>query len=654
MKAEETDIHVARFAAILRPPPDISVTEWAEQNRILRRDYAREPGPWRSSRTPYLVEPLNRLGVTDPCIEVVTVFPSQTGKTTISENWLGYIAGVSPGPSMFAQPTDDDCADWVDSRIQPMIDDCPDLSARFDRINAPDAVATKLKKRFSGGMVYFKGTNSSSKSRSKAIRFLDLDEIDAFKVALARDGNPLKLFVARTTTYGSQAKVHYSSTPTEESTSRIWQEYLASDQHRFWIVLPCCQIRQQLEFKNLRPGDKNPTGRTVYQCPFCGSYIEEHQKNELLATGIWAPWIEQEDERESALNELAVATGCDQIDDVTWEITQHPAWCRRAARTSGKRYGYHINGLYSPYGWLSWQTIWDEFAAAQGDPETLQAWTNTRMAEVWRGMKGDRVDDDALMQLSVTYPRPVPDDVGIITGGVDVQDDRLEVLIAGWGQHGASWHIDHRIIYGDPEGDDAWDEVDDMLSADYDGLRVSAACVDTGGHHTDRAYMYCRSRFKRKILAIKGSSNPRDPIWPVRSTVIKRLSVNLFVIGVHKAKYAIFQKLQKGPDEQGRFYFPDTWEDEYCREYLAQLTAEQLVRYRRGGNWEHRFDKLRDRNEILDLWTYAYAASVALRHFGVSIDRARERRSENLGVAVTARPVLRENKYLERRSGWLA
>lgn len=635
-------------AEALRPPPMMTVSEWATRHRLLRKDYAKEPGLWRMERTPYLVEPMNRLSIQDPCLEVVTVFPSQTGKTTISENWLGYIADVAPGPCMFVQPTDDDCADWVDSRIQPMIEDCPSLVAKFDKPNDPEGVATKLKKGFRGGTVYFKGTNSSSKSRSKSIRFLDLDEIDAFKTAVARDGNPVKLFVARTTTYGRQAKIHYSSTPTEEATSRIWQEYLASDQHRFWVVLPCCETRQQLEFKHLRPPHKSPTGQATYQCPHCGTFIEEHTKNEFLKTGLWAPWIEQEDERQIILDLIAEEDGV-EISETAWEIVHHPRWVQQASRTGGRRMGYHLNGLYSPYGWLSWQTIWQEFEAAQGDPENLQVWVNTRMAEVWRGMQGDRVDEGNLAKLCIPYPRTVPDEVGLLTGAIDIQDDRLEVLIAGWGRFNAPWHIDHRVIYGDPEDDDVWTEADRMLLAEYEGLRVSAACIDTGGHHTDKAYLFCKPRFRRRVFAVKGSSNSKDPVWPIRATMIKRLAINLFVIGVHKAKYTLFQRLQKLAGEPGCFHFPKSWDEDYQREYFAQLTAEQLIRYRKAGDWEQRFDKIRERNEVLDLWTYAYAACVALRHFGVNPEHEQARRLE---PPSTTPPTKRQNEFSERRRGW--
>ena len=623
-------------------PETLTVSEWAASKRVLRGDYSREPGLWQAERTPYVIEPMNRLGITDPCRELVTVFPSQTGKTTIAENWLGYIVDISPGPVMMATPTDDDAADWVDSRIQPMIDDCAALKAKFDTPFQTGSVVTKLKKAFRGGLVYFKGTNSSSKSRAKAIRFLNLDEIDAFKTNVGRDGNPLKLFMARTTTYGRQAKIHFSSTPTEELTSRIWQEYLASDQHRFFVVLPCCGVRQQLEFRHLRPGNKNPTGHVVYQCPFCEAYVEEREKNNFLATGAWAPWIEQVEEREAVLEQLGDA-------DVSWETTQTPIWRAKSARTSGRRQGYHINGLYSPYGWLSWQQIWDEFEAARGDPESLQAWTNTRMAEVWTGIKGDRVDDDALGALVVPYSRPVPDGVLHLTAGIDTQDDRIELLIAGWGDNGAAYHVDHKVIFGDPEADDVWEEVGRVLADDYDGFNIGCTCVDSGGHHTDRVYMFCKSRTRQRIFAIKGSSTQTAPIWPVNSTVIKRLAVRMFVVGVHKAKYAIFQKLQKKPDDVGRFYFPDSWTDEYREEYFSQLTAEQMTRYRKAGTFETRFEKLRERNEVLDLWVYAYTAHVALRHFGMQ-----NRPRINREVVVVAPVVkVRENKFMAReRRGW--
>jgi phage terminase large subunit GpA-like protein len=630
----------------LRPAPLITVSQWATKYRKLRKDYAKEPGDWRPERTPFLVEPMDKLSVHDPCREVVTLFPSQVGKTTIGENWLGYIVDVAPGPTMFVQPTDDDCADWVDSRIQPMIEDCPSLLEKFDKSNDPDGVATKLKKGFRGGTVYFKGTNSSSKSRSKSIRYLLLDEEDAFKVALAKDGNPVKLFEARTTTFGAQAKIYKSSTPTDEATSRIWQDYLSSDQHKYWVPLPCCGTMQLLEYRHLCASHKTPNNVVAYRCPHCGCYVLEHAKNDFLVQGKWALWIEQEGERQAALDLIGAELGA-PVQSITWEIVNHPIWMQLAARTNGKKVGYWLNGLYSPFGWLSWNQILDEHAEAKEDLDSLQAWVNTRMAEVWTGAKGEKIEESTLTRLCIPYTRSVPDPIVTLTLGGDVQKDRIEAIVAGWEANRAPWHVDHRIIYGDPEGDDIWEELDRCLLDSYEGLRIAAACIDSG-YLPDRTYRFCRQRFARNVWATKGSTNPKDPIFPFRATLAKgkHSSSNLYLLGVHQAKKRLMERLHKGPDDAGCFHFRDDWEEEYRDEYFAQLTAETLVPHKRAGVKIEEWVKTRPRNEVLDAWVYAYAALVGLIQNGYRPHVRRQETQSN--ASVTTRP----NNFLERRAGW--
>ncbi len=56
---------------MLRPPPQLTVSEWAERHRMLGSRASAEPGPWRTSRTPYLKDVMDALSAVHPARRVV-------------------------------------------------------------------------------------------------------------------------------------------------------------------------------------------------------------------------------------------------------------------------------------------------------------------------------------------------------------------------------------------------------------------------------------------------------------------------------------------------------------------------------------------------------------------------------------------------------
>lgn len=665
MPSASTNSNLARLTALvascLRETPRMTPVEWGAKNRVLRPDFAAEPGLWNPERTPYVKAPLNKLDVRDPCQEVVTVFASQTGKTSMIEVASGYIVDVAPASAMFVQPSDDDASDFVTARIDPLIDDCPSLREKFDKQQDKSKrkrSAKILKKGFRGGTFYYRGAGSPNKARSKSVRYLFLDEISAFKDALGKDGNPVALYEKRVTTYGKSAKIYKSSTPTDEKTCRIWPEYLSSDQHKYWVPLPCCGTWQVLDYQHITHATKSPLGVASYHCPHCGAHVPESAKDDFMPRGDWALWIEQADERADALEAISDALGLLENTrltdvDITWEIVHHPEWMRRAARTHGRKCGYWLSGLYSPYRWLYWDQIIDEHRLAKGDPEAMRVWTNTRLAEVFRGMEGEKVDERNLERLCIPYARPVPDAVRFLTAGADIQADRIELLIAGWDESKAPWHIDHRIIYGDTDQDDVWDELERLLCGTYDGLPISAACIDSG-YLTDRVYRFLLRRKRATWWATKGSGRADDPIFPFRATQIKsKAGTNQFrLIGVHRAKKRLMERLQREPDALGCFHFPANaaeWTEDYRDEYFAQFCAEKLIATRHAGVLREEWVKTRARNEILDLWVYAYAAFVGITQ---NAYKPRERVSA-AQAAAPATPPRKAPAFIPRQRSWL-
>ena len=309
-----------------------------------------------------------------------------------------------------------------------------------------------------------------------------------------------------------------------------------------------------------------------YRCGQCEQLIAEHFKPEMLERGRW---VAQEPE----------------VTDVA---------------------GFHLNALYAPYGWAnSWARLAKEWTDIdrQRDRGRLQTFVNTNLAETW-AEEGEKVDACDLMNRREVYTALVPHEVLVITAAVDVQDDRLEAEVCGWGQGEESWSIDYKRFYGSPGQAEVWAELDAFLEQTWHTgrgtMRILKVCVDTGGHFTKEAYAFVRPRQGRGLCAVKGSNQPAHALVgrPSRRNLG---GVNLFPIGTDTAKNTLFYRFKLDTFGPGYCHFPDL--PEYDQEYFAQLTAEtKKPKYHRGMLVGSTYVKIRARNEALDLKVMNLAA----------------------------------------------
>ena len=264
-----------------------------------------------------------------------------------------------------------------------------------------------------------------------------------------------------------------------------------------------------------------------------------------------------------------------------------------------------------------------EHKASKDDPVRLKVWVNTKLAETWEDREGEELDAEGLMAKRERYGPAVPAEVAVLTCGVDVQDDRLELEVVGWARDEESWSVDYRVLWGDPSGPQIWNELEGYLSQTFEhetlasGLTIEAACLDTGGHHTLAAYAFCKGKERRRIWAIKGSAGAK-PIWPRRPSKNNKGRVNLFTLGVDAAKEAIHARLKKAEPGPGYMHFPMDRD----AAYFEQLTAERVrTRYVKGHAKREWVKPDSRRNEALDCRVYAYAALHGLMSMGLSLNR---------------------------------
>jgi phage terminase large subunit GpA-like protein len=568
----------------MRPEPQIDVSAWAERHFVLPPTSA-EPGPWRTKRTPYLREIMAALSTGNPAERIVFMKGAQLGGTSCGLAWIGYVIHNAPGIMMMVQPSIDMVRRNTTTRIDPMIEASPVLRELVAAPRSRDSGNSLFRKSFPGGQLVMTGANSAIGLRSTPVRYLFLDEVDGYPADANNEGDPVALAIQRTATFRGRRKIYMVSTPTLKDHSRIAAAYEESDKRMFFVPCLHCGDMAPITWARIQW----PEGRR-YQasliCEKCGGIHFEHDKPRLLEAGEW----------------------------------------RATAQGDGRTIGFHLSALYSP--WETWAEIALEHGQVRKDPPRLQVWTNTKLAECWEDMGGEILQADPLMDRREDWGKPLPEGVALLTAGVDVQGDRIEAQVVGWGTDEESWVIDYRVIWGDPSGPRIWNDLDSFLQTTYPHSRalpdmpIRAACIDTGGHHTKAAYEFCRTRLARRIWGIKGRGGTGIPVWPHRPSRTKG-RVPLFMIGVDAVKDSLFARLHLREVGPGFVHFSQ----ERDAEYFRQLTAERVItRFEKGRpirSWQPKREG--ERNEALDTFVYAMAGLHGLISMGLRLnDEARQ------------------------------
>ena len=574
-----------------RPPEELTVAEWADRHRRLSPENSAEAGPWRTSRTPYLEEPM--AAFTDPKVrKEVMVAASQVGKSEFELNVIAYIIDQDPGSILYVHPTLEDARKFSRLRVAPMIRDSKRLKAKVSDVKAKDSGNTILQKSFPGGMLTITGSNSASALASTPARYIIGDERDRWAVSAGTEGDPWKLAEARQATFYN-AKAVEVSTPTIKGASNIETSYYQGTQERWCHQCPECgeygeiifdRIHFDFETKKVH-GKKDYiiTGPITWACPHCGCLVEEETMRRQHAK-----WIAEDPD---------------------------------AIERTGVR-SFWLNAFSSP--WTPWEKIVLEFLRNKDDPEKLKVTFNTLLGELWED-RGGIEDEDTMLARREDYghredgtPIELPEGVLVLTCGVDTQDNRLEYEVVGHGHYGETWGIVKGYIMGKPDTDEVWQQLDDVIEHVYrfedgKGLRISITCVDSGGHYTQEVYARCRERKNRRVFAIKGKGGDGIPLVTPPSKVPikdnKRITCWLYTLGVDAGKESIMSALKVQEPGPKYCHFPLDESRGYDNYYFNGLLSEklELSQTKRGNVW--RWVKIpgHNRNEALDCRNYANA-----------------------------------------------
>lgn len=562
-------------AAALAPAPATTITEWAEQHRVLGAS-SRLAGLYRVAHSPFWREPMDALGPDSGIQTVVIMKAAQIGCSEILMNVAGYYIDVVPSTVLIGQPTLLMGQRFAKHRLQEMLE----LSPRLAELTQPTLkgsrrVNTAMHRSASNGAaLLISSGNSPTNLRSLPARLILLDEVDSYPASAGREGDPVRLAVARAESYGSAKRVLLISTPTEAGNSRIESAWLQTDQRHWLIHCPHCASRIELQFEQLDRTD----GVAVYRCQICSEIIDERDKARLVSEGEWVP---------------------------------------SAAAVNPAVRGYHVSQMVSL--WTSWDDLLQDYETSRGTPELERAFTNTRLGRTYSQPALDVPESAALMLRREPYPEGiVPAGGALLTLGVDCQPDRLEAELVAWGRQYESWSVAYFVIHGDITGPGPWDQLDALILRDWpsaSGLphRIQATAIDAG-YATGEVTGYSRSRHAWRVFATKGLTNSfGKPIWPRRPSQSKTREL-VYGIGTDEAKLWVASRLRISQPGAGFMHAPLSRDESW----FAGLLAEKLIVDRGKRRWVNPYHR---RNEPWDCRVLATAALFSRLLSGVSLEQ---------------------------------
>lgn len=601
----------AAFARAARPDELFDVAGWAEARRYVAPESGSPaPGKWSNARTPYLVEIMQCLDSEHPARIVSVKLAAQLGKSALIENWIGYTIDVDPAPMGLGLASLNEIQQWNQTRWIPFLDATPSLKAKvFEQTDRSSKGSTTKFKAFRGGFLNVVSTSSAKELQARSWKRAAGDEISAWLAEVGDRGDPVDQFIARGDAH-ADFKCLLASTPSELPHCRITRRHEAGDQREYYVPCPECGELQTIGLDRLH---RTEPGFAAMSCAGCGVLIAETHKADMLRAGLW-------------LKRYPSTDPDDQPPPAHFPAEDLPRWMERRghkASANGREPSFWLHQGYSPF--KPWARLLDECDEAEkGGPEKKRAHTQQKLGLAW-DPSVDAPDHAKLFEIRgrhVSRGR-VPAWACMLTGAADVQNNRLEWAAYAWGPDGSGALVDWGIIEGDTLTDAPWIELARVIGRRWPGERTiplgfDAFGIDSGGGagRTAKVYQFCASR-ARGILALKGSSNPKDlPFSQGRKQKAKltdgrNVAARVDFIGGHGVKATIMRMLDRSllAAESGErlnhgLYLPAEAPEEIFRQLTAEVFQQPSSRKPGAiGQWQRLAGRA---NEHLDLAVYSY------------------------------------------------
>ena len=543
--------------------------------------------------------------VSDPAVEsVVLKCSAQVGKTEIINNTVGFFVDQDPSPILVILPTLELGESWSKDRLAPMLRDTPCLKGKVKDPRARDSGNTLRHKVFPGGHLTIAGANSPASLSSRPVRIVLCDEVDRYPASAGTEGDPVDLSRKRSTTFWNKKSI-LCSTPTNEGASRIDTAFEASDQRFFFVPCPDCGGTQTLKWPNVHWDEGHPES-AHYVCEHCGVLWNDAKRWRAIKQGHW-----------------------------------------KATQPANGVAGFHLNELYSS--WVKLRETAAAFLKAKDFPELLKVWVNTSLGESWQ-QRGEAPEWKLLHERAEHYEiGKVPRGALFLTAGADIQKDRIEVQIIGWGRAKQNWSVDYIVLDGDPYRPEVWAKLSELITLQLPSvygprMSISSIAVDSG-YAAQEVYAWARKQAPGRILVVKGNDQRLGaPVGQPQAVDVnhrgKKIArgIKVWPVAVHIFKSDLYGwlRLEKPSEEKGDPFPPGYCHfPRYQEEFFQQLCAEELVARIHKGYKKLEWQKTRERNEALDTWVYARAAAAV-----VGLDRFMERHWQKLEADLDLAPVV--------------
>ena len=600
---------IHKAVQVLRPVERVTVSKWAEANRVLP-DSNSIPGPWRNSVTPYLVEIMDAFS--DEMVEeIIFVKPTQVGGTSAMENMLASAIAQDPAPAMCVYPSDDLAERTVESKLDPMIKGCKVLAAKY-RIND----SKKLALKFADMTVWLTGANSPADLASTNIRYLFMDEVDKFPGASKKEADPVSLAKERTKTFFNR-KIFMASTPTLK-TGHIWKAKEAADvEKHYFVPCPHCGAFIELKFAQIKwpskedvPENADRAEMATYVCQECGCVITDQDKGKMLAAGRWKP-VRQK--------------------------TQHP-----------KSVAFWMNTLYSPF--TRFSDIAREFMRSKDDPELLHNFANSWLAEPWEDTKL-KTNAEMVMERQTETPEwTLPPWTKLVTGGIDVQENCLYWTIRAWGDYMTSQNISHGQAL-------SMGEVERIMNTELtmpngEKVMVNLALMDSGDQ-TEDVYEFCALN-SDWALPCKGTTTMLSHyrLSTVNKAGSRANGMTLVLVDGGKYKDQIAARMRKENGTGAWMVYQGCDLD-----YAEQVTADHKITERSGGKEVQRWVLKTSHadNHYLDCEVYAAAAADVLGVRNLYLQNRVEENAQEVKKRAEPKPDTRpqEENWIKDNDNWI-
>ena len=483
-----------------------------------------------------------------------------------------------------------------------MIDAAPSLSSKIKAVGSKDAENTITSKSFPGGVLLMIGANSPVGLSSTPAAKIMLDEVDRYPLSAGQEGSPVDLARARARTFQNR-KLFLASTPTNEGESVIWAEFLDGDQRYYNVQCQGCLDLFILKFEYLTYDESKPE-TTRMACPNCGFLHEERHKTAMLAEKNHGGFAE---------------------------------WIPTAVSNNPRKYSYHLSSLYSPAGFYAWEEVIRDYLKVKNDVNKYRTFVNTVLGETFK-IKGDAPDHENLYNRRELYEiGTIPNGVYFLTMGVDIQGDRIEGEVVGWGRGRETWSIEYFVFVGDTSKPEVWELLSNQITKQYEYgdsmISINLTCIDAG-FKTSTVYDFTSKFPYSKVVPIMGRDSVKDVmVSPPRAYNVARSGKKIearkiWYLGTSLLKSELYGFLKLKPTEiEGENGLQEIYPEGYChfpqydRHYFKMLTAEQQVQViNKKGFAEYQWTKKSGaRNEALDVRNYARAAA-----YIIGIDRFKD------------------------------